>query len=486
MAVTDLVRTDRGRTTSDAHRMLPGRTGAGSRTWIHTYRAALVVGDALSAVSVVGVAIATTHFSWALASLPVAWAVVAALTGAYRPRVLSAGAHDLRTVVLAGVVMLAAISVLEVAGVAVRDTVLVAGILAITVAASLVRFASRLSINARRRNGACSQRVLVVGEATPVAEMVERLRRAARSIVPIAVVVPSHQVDLVRGLGVPVSALSESDPETTVAAAGEHLADAVLLVPGGDIATSVWRGIARACEWHDLQLMFSPAVVDVATSAPMVPVAGVPVLAVPRPGPAGTGQFAKQVVDRLGAGIGLVLIAPLLLAIALAIRFDTPGPAMFRQVRVGANGVPFRIFKFRTMRRDAEQVLAELQHLNESEGPLFKLRRDPRVTRVGQVLRKLSLDELPQLANVFAGSMSLVGPRPPLPHEVDAYTRVERRRLLVKPGLTGLWQVGGRSDLGWAEAVQLDIGYVESWSLPLDLRILARTIPAVIRGTGAF
>jgi len=300
------------------------------------------------------------------------------------------------------------------------------------------------------------------------------------------VVVPAHEAELVQSLGLPVCALSESDPETAVAAAAKHLADAVLLVPGSGIDTGVWRGISRACEWHGLQIMFSPGVVDVATSAPFVSVAGVPVLAVPRPGPGGAGQFAKQFVDRAGAGIGLLVVWPVLAAIALAIRLDSRGPVLFRQVRVGQNGVPFKITKFRTMHIDAEATLAQLRHLNESEGPLFKLRDDPRITRVGKMLRKLSLDELPQLANVVAGAMSLVGPRPPLPNEVEEYTRVERRRLLVKPGLTGLWQVGGRSGLGWAEAVQLDIRYVESWSLPLDLRILARTIPAVLRGTGAY
>ena len=466
--------------------MLREPASTGARNWIRAYRASLVVGDALCAIAVVATVIATTQFTWSLASLPVAWAGVAALAGAYRPRVLNAGAHDLRPVALAGVVMLAGISVLEVAGVTEPDTALLTGMVLIAVAAGLVRFGTRLVIHARRRRGACTQRVIVVGEGAPVTEMVERLWRGARSIVPIAVMVPSQHVELVEGLGLPVVALSDSDPETVIAAAEDHLADGVLLVPGGDIQPSLLRAIARACEWHQLQLMFCPAVVDVATSAPMVPVAGVPVLTVPRPGPAGAGQFAKHVVDRVGAGIGLVLLTPVLLAIALAIRLDTAGPVLFRQVRVGANGVPFKILKFRTMRCDAEQVLAGLRHLNESEGPLFKLRRDPRVTRVGRVLRKLSLDELPQLANVLAGSMSLVGPRPPLMHEVEAYSRVERRRLLVKPGLTGPWQVGGRSELGWAEAVQLDVGYVESWSLPLDLRILARTIPAVVRGTGAF
>lgn len=488
MAVTDLVRTYPGPATSAARQPQLRAVGTVSRNWVRTYRAVLIVGDAAGAVIVAGLAIALAGagFSWALAGLPVAWALVAGLTGAYRSRVLSPGAHDLRPILLAGVVLLAAVSVLEVAGISVRDTTVIAGILLVTASASAVRFATRLTINARRRAGECTQRVLVVGEAAPVTEMVERLRRTPHAIVPIAVVVPSDQVELVRDLDLPVAVISEDDPETTVTAAAAHLADGVLLVPGGTIPTTVWRGIARACEWHKLQLMFSPAVVDVATTAPMMPVAGVPVLAVPRPGPAGAGQVVKVAVDRVGAAVGLVLIAPVLLVIAFAIRLDTNGPIVFRQVRIGANGVPFKIFKFRTMHTDAEQVLARLRHLNESEGPLFKLRVDPRVTRVGRVMRKLSLDELPQLLNVLVGHMSLVGPRPPLPSEVAAYTRVERRRLLVKPGLTGLWQVGGRSELGWVEAVQLDIRYVESWSLPLDLRILARTVPAVMRGTGAF
>ncbi len=495
MTVTTIVRARRSLRTSSAAtdevQAASGHTlrrpvGSGPQRWIHTYRVALVTGDAIAGMAVLGLVLASGQFSWAVAGLPLAWVAVGALTGVYRPHVLSAGSHDLRAVLLAGVVLLAAISVLEVAGVTLQRTSVIAAILATTGLASLVRFGTRIMINARRKAGGCTQRILVVGEAGPVTEMVERLHRAARAIEPVAVVVPAHEAELVQSLGLPVCALSESDPETAVAAAEEHLADAVLLVPGSGIDTGVWRGISRACEWHGLQIMFSPGVVDVATSAPFVSVAGVPVLAVPRPGPGGAGQFAKQLVDRAGAGIGLLVVWPVLAAIALAIRLDSRGPVLFRQVRVGQNGVPFKITKFRTMHIDAEATLAQLRHLNESEGPLFKLRDDPRITRVGKMLRKFSLDELPQLANVEAGAMSLVGPRPPLPSEVEEYTRVERRRLLVKPGLTGLWQVGGRSGLGWAEAVQLDIRYVESWSLPLDLRILARTIPAVLRGTGAF
>jgi lipopolysaccharide/colanic/teichoic acid biosynthesis glycosyltransferase len=166
---------------------------------------------------------------------------------------------------------------------------------------------------------------------------------------------------------------------------------------------------------------------------------------------------------------------------------DSPGRVLFRQQRVGRYGNHFTMLKFRTMRQDAEREQDLLAHLNHnSDGMLFKVREDPRVTRVGSVLRRYSLDELPQLLNVLSGDMSLVGPRPPLPAEVEGYTQEVKRRLLVKPGLTGLWQISGRSDLSWDDAVRLDLGYVDNWSLGLDLAILLRTGPAVVRGTGAY
>ena len=178
--------------------------------------------------------------------------------------------------------------------------------------------------------------------------------------------------------------------------------------------------------------------------------------------------------------------SPALLVLSVAIRTDSPGPVLFRQVRVGRNGRPFVMFKFRTMCVDAERRLTELHRQNEHDGVLFKIRDDPRVTRVGRWLRRLSLDELPQLLNVVRGEMSLVGPRPPLPVEVDAYPEDMRRRLVVRPGMTGLWQVSGRSDLPWEEAVRLDLRYVENWSLSLDLVILLRTLTAVARASGAY
>jgi exopolysaccharide biosynthesis polyprenyl glycosylphosphotransferase len=204
--------------------------------------------------------------------------------------------------------------------------------------------------------------------------------------------------------------------------------------------------------------------------------------------PAFTGgrRAVKEVVDRLGAAFLIVLFAPLMVLLALLVMLDSRGGPFYRQRRVGKDGREFTILKFRTMVTGAHGARGELAGLNEGAGLLFKLRRDPRVTRVGAVLRRYSLDELPQLFNVLTGSMSLVGPRPPLPEESAAYGPDIRRRLLVKPGLTGLWQISGRSDLPWEEAVRLDLRYVEDWSLALDTVILWKTLRAVLHGQGAY
>lgn len=194
----------------------------------------------------------------------------------------------------------------------------------------------------------------------------------------------------------------------------------------------------------------------------------------------------KGVLDRVVGATALVLVAPVLLVLALAVRVDSPGPALFRQVRVGRDGAPFVMVKLRTMTVDAEVVRADVVHLNDSDAVLFKIRADPRVTRVGRLLRRTSLDELPQLWNVVRGHMSLVGPRPALPEEVAAYDATERRRLRVKPGLTGLWQVSGRSDLSWATSVDLDLTYTDNHTIAGDLVICARTVSAVLRGKGAY
>lgn len=196
-------------------------------------------------------------------------------------------------------------------------------------------------------------------------------------------------------------------------------------------------------------------------------------------------SLAKTMIDIVGSMLLLVALSPLFLGIALAVRLTSPGPVFFRQERTGLDGAPFAMLKFRTMVVNAEDLVEELLELNEGAGPLFKLRDDPRVTKVGRVLRKTSLDELPQLINVLRGEMSLIGPRPGLPREAETYDSWIRHRLQVKPGMTGLWQVSGRSNLSWQESVRLDIDYVDNWTLRSDLAIVAKTARAVIKGDGA-
>ena len=198
------------------------------------------------------------------------------------------------------------------------------------------------------------------------------------------------------------------------------------------------------------------------------------------------GLIVKRAIDTIASAIALIILAPLLGLIALAILLDSPGPVLFRQTRVGKDGKTFTLHKFRSMRVGAEQEQEQLAEKNEATGPLFKMREDPRLTRVGKILRRFSLDELPQLHNVLRGEMSLVGPRPPLPKEVDEYQEWHKKRLEIAPGLTGLWQVSGRSDLTFDEMVLLDIYYIENWSPALDTIITLRTIPRVIFGDGAY
>ena len=194
----------------------------------------------------------------------------------------------------------------------------------------------------------------------------------------------------------------------------------------------------------------------------------------------------KRVVDLAGAAAGLLILAPLFALVALAIKLDSPGPIFYRQRRLGKHGMPFHMLKFRSMHVDAERRLAELVALNEASGPLFKMKNDPRVTRVGRWLRRLSIDELPQLFNVLRGEMSLVGPRPPIPAEVEQYEDWQFGRLRARPGITGLWQVSGRSEVPFLDMVRLDLHYIRNWSLTLDLAIILRTIPAVLTSRGAY
>lgn len=198
-----------------------------------------------------------------------------------------------------------------------------------------------------------------------------------------------------------------------------------------------------------------------------------------------TDRAIKRTIDVVGAAVLLLLVSPVLMVAALAVKVDSPGPLLFRQRRTGWQGKEFEVLKLRTMRVGSEKMRNAMAAHNESDGHLFKVRDDPRVTAAGRWLRRYSLDELPQLVNVLKGQMSLVGPRP-LPVEDSAFTGEARQRLLVRPGLTGLWQISGRSNLSWKDALSLDLQYVRTWSPRLDVAILLRTVPAVLRGDGAY
>ena len=271
------------------------------------------------------------------------------------------------------------------------------------------------------------------------------------------------------------------------AAVGQFRADTVAVLACPEMNGIRLRELAWDLEKTGTDVCVAPALLDVAGPRTTIrPVAGLPLLHVDHPELDGGKKVIKEAFDKALALTGVILLAPVFAAIALAIKFTDRGPVFFRQTRVGKDGHTFTVWKFRTMVVDAEQRKAELTAHNEAAGALFKMRRDPRVTRPGAWLRRYSMDELPQLFNVLFGDMSLVGPRPALPVEAAKYGDHMRRRLVVKPGMTGLWQINGRSDLAWDEAVRLDLRYVENWSFILDLQILWKTLSAVLGGYGAY
>ena len=265
--------------------------------------------------------------------------------------------------------------------------------------------------------------------------------------------------------------------------------DCVIVTSSDELPAHEVRRLGWALEASGTDLIVAPALTDIAGPRMHTrPVAGLPLIHVESPVFGGRKVWTKVAIDRIAAGVAVLVLLPALAAIALAVASTSPGPVIFKQQRVGLGGKPFTMFKFRSMRVDAEEHLASLtaEHRDAGNGVLFKMKDDPRLTRPGAFLRRYSLDELPQLFNVLNGSMSLVGPRPPLDSETKAYEKHNFRRFLVRPGITGLWQVSGRSDLSWEDSVRLDLYYVENWSVLNDLILLGRTARAVVRGSGAY
>jgi exopolysaccharide biosynthesis polyprenyl glycosylphosphotransferase len=355
----------------------------------------------------------------------------------------------------------------------------------------LARYAARKWLHAQREAGRAMKSVLLVGEADAISKFTDVLRRdryagmrVVGACVPSEAVAQTYTIETLGQLEVPLL----GDVDSIISAVRLSGAETVAVVSSGAIGPEKLRWVSWQLEGSSTDLVVSPGLTEVAgPRLHILPVAGLPLLHVDEPKFTGFHRVLKGAFDRSVAALALLLLAPVFLSLALAVRLTSSGPALFRQVRVGRAGGTFTMLKFRSMYADAEDRLASLRdQSHHGDGVLFKMRDDPRVTQVGRLLRKYSLDELPQLINVLLGTMSLVGPRPPLPHEVARYEQHVHRRLLVKPGLTGLWQISGRSDLSWDESVQLDLRYVENWSLGEDLFILWKTARAVAAGSGAY
>ena len=347
-----------------------------------------------------------------------------------------------------------------------------------------MRFAARKNLHRQQRAGRNVRRVIVVGSGYAATDLYSVLNREAHSgMRVIGVCVPRADADLAMDSGIAVLGELDQVPELV----RTYNADAVAVTTGDATRHSYLRELSWALEGIGVELLVHPGLIEVAGPRMHIrPYVGLPLLHVEQPHFNGWRRFVKRAADLLLTGLGVLVVSPVLAAIALAIKLDDGGPVIFRQTRVGLDGSTFTMLKFRSMHVDAEDRLAELRADNPNIGLMFKMEDDPRITRVGRFLRKFSLDELPQVFNVLAGSMSLVGPRPPLQSEVDVYEHHARRRLLVTPGLTGLWQVSGRSLLSWEETVRLDLRYVENWTFTLDLLILWKTFFAVVKRQGAY
>jgi exopolysaccharide biosynthesis polyprenyl glycosylphosphotransferase len=488
------------------HRPDGGRRARAGRTGRHRaygrkaawYLPAAVAADALGA----GVPVAVTlhaggqpHVALPALVAAVAWPAVRAVRKRYASTALGESRASL-LVLGDWLVLLGVLAVLRTAfgGVA-EPSVALAAVAWSPLLTAVCRKATYYHLIAARREAHAVRRVLVIGEPGAADHVVGHLAARTDHGYVVVGVVPVGSAKLECGapvterLGVLDPAGPQDDGAAVLRAAGEHSAEMVLVAPGPRLSAERLRRLSWSLHDAGLPVALLPGLVDVqvrrvSLDAP----AGLLMLHIAPPVRHGVQVVLKSALDRIGAAAGLLALAPVFCVVAVAIRLTSPGPAFHRQVRCGQHHTRFTMWKFRTMVADAESRKEELERTgaNEHDGLMFKMRRDPRVTTVGRLLRRFSLDELPQLVNVLRGEMSLVGPRPPLPEEVDRYDEVAMRRLAVKPGLTGLWQVSGRSDLSWDETLALDLRYVDNWSLAGDLEVMTRTVRAVVDGRGAY
>lgn len=423
--------------------------------------------------------------------IAVGWLGAIALYGGYAARLVPSGAEILRNVMHASLAAAGIVgAVLYLSGIQLSRAFFVVLFVVGPPLLLLNRLLVRRGLNALHRRGHARQSVLVVGSLPHVDSIAGTIQRETWLGYDVVGAVIPHPDDLddedpVSTAGIPV--LGREEDVLTIA---RGLRPGVLLFAAGASASAEeFRRTAWELEDLDVDLIVVPGLSEISGDRmSMRPVAGLPLVHLEPPRSRDAVKLSKRVFDVVASALILLAVSPVMAGIALAVKLGDGGPVIFRQQRVGRGGETFEFLKFRSMSVDAEARLAELQQAQRDRGNdvMFKMQRDPRITRVGHVLRRYSLDELPQLWNVLRGDMSLVGPRPALTTEVAGYDQDARRRLSVRPGITGLWQVSGRSDLSWSETVRLDLYYVDNWSFAQDALILAKTVRAVLAPTGAY
>lgn len=482
-----------------------GQETSNAVDWRRRHARALIFGDLIVLVIALGAAqvvrfggtpdrpVSGLGASYAVLGVAIAamWWLSLQAHQARSPKVVGHGWEEYRRVILATFRVFAVLAMLSVALKMDASRLYLATAFPLGLAGLLVeRKIARLSLHRARVNGEAVARVLVIGgerAASELANWFSKHKTAGYQVCGVWVPDGGMPLDVVpddTSVVIPVMS-SRTDFAEALAISG---ATTVVVTDTEHLGHESLRDLAWQLEGSNIDLILSPNVLNVASSRLFLQdISGMPMLHVSEPQFAAAGRLGKRAFDLLGSLFILAALSPVFMATAVAVKLSSPGAVFYRQERIGRSGERFGMVKFRSMRRDADSQLAELLAAEgKSLAELPKLTKDPRVTRVGSFIRRYSIDELPQLLNVLRGDMSLVGPRPQRDFEVERYDRVATRRLTVKPGMTGLWQVSGRSDLSFDEAINLDVHYVENWSMTADLAILWRTVRAVIATDGAY